>query len=184
MIDSGSLSSPISFSSRAISHVRCIDRASSAASTRIITAFNTDKVVSADLSLSRPLLSHASALQSALCRNSSTAMQRNRWPATSPHLRPFSVQVVIFVEYSYIRSSFPAISCRPSMYAEKKRLALGRLPDRYIYHNVPITAVKSSVGTESTDPVVSINHQNHQDTSPRMYAHPSRNKSFKCYVNL
>jgi len=57
MIDSGSLSSPISFSSRAISHVRCIDRASSAASTRIITAFNTDKVVSADLSLSRPLLS-------------------------------------------------------------------------------------------------------------------------------
>lgn len=167
MIDSASLSSPISFSSRAISHVRCIDRASSTASTRIITAFNTDKVIhvyiyiSADLSLSRPLLSHTSTLQSALCRNSSTAMQRNRWPATSPHLRPFSVQVVIFVEYSYIRSSFPAISCRPSMYAEKKRLALGRLPDRYIYHNVPITAVKSSVGTESTDPIVSINHRNH-----------------------
>lgn len=43
------------------------------------------------------------------------------------------------------------------MYAEKKRLVLGRLPDRYIYHNVPITPVKSSVGTESLDPVVSIN---------------------------
>lgn len=115
------------------------------------TAFNTERVISGwfiIVTAVTPSCEQVTIGGSVAIRARQCSETGDRPPP--PHLRPLSVQVVIFVEYSYIHSSFLAISCRPSMYAEKKRLALGRLPDRYIYHNVPITAVKSSVGTEST----------------------------------
>jgi hypothetical protein len=66
---------------------------------------------------------------------------------TSPHLHPLSVQVVIFVILSYTLF-FPCGLNAQAKYVRGKETAcpLGRLPD-YIYCDVPITPVKSPVGS-------------------------------------